>query len=68
MKDDYSVILEKYNLLLEENQKLKAELALLKGETGLTMPENKNTSKVSTSSVNNHSSPEEKIRLLGHPP
>lgn len=64
MKDDYSVILEKYNLLLEENKKLQAELALLKGETGLAMPKIENTPQISMSSINKHSSTEEKIRLF----
>lgn len=64
MKDEYSDMLEKYNLLLEENKKLKAELALLKGKTGLVMPEAEATPQISISSINKHSSPEEKINLF----
>lgn len=60
MKDEYSDMLEKYNLLLEENKKLKAELALLKDKTGLVMPEAEATPQISISSINKHSSPEEK--------
>ena len=64
MKDEYSDMLEKYNLLLEENKKLKAELALLKDKTGLVMPEAEATPQISISSINKHSSPEEKISLF----
>lgn len=64
MKDEYSDMLEKYNLLLEENKKLKAELALLKDKTGLVMPEAEATPQISISSINKHSSPEEKINLF----
>lgn len=64
MKDEYSNMLEKYNLLLEENKKLKAELALLKDKTGLVMPEAEATPQISISSINKHSSPEEKINLF----
>ncbi len=64
MKDEYSDMLEKYNLLLEENKKLKAELALLKDKTGLVMPEAETTPQISISSINKHSSPEEKINLF----
>ncbi len=64
MKDEYSDMLEKYNLLLEENKKLKAELALLKDKTGLVMPETEASPQISISSINKHSSPEEKINLF----
>ncbi len=64
MKDEYSDMLEKYNLLLEENKKLKAELALLKDKTGLVIPEAEATPQNSISSINKHSSPEEKINLF----
>lgn len=64
MKDEYSDMLEKYNLLLEENKKLRAELALLKGETSLSMPVTENSEHISTSSINKHSSPEDKINLF----
>lgn len=64
MKDEYYNMLEKYNLLLEENKKLKAELALLKDKTGLVMPEAEATPQISISSINKHSSPEEKINLF----
>ena len=64
MKDDHFILLEKYNLLLEENKKLKAELALLKGETDIVTPEAKTDNQLSKSSINKHSSPEEKIKLF----
>lgn len=64
MEQAYKSLLEKYNLLLEENKKMKAELARLKGETSLSMPESEIPTEFSTSSINKHSSPEEKIRLF----
>lgn len=64
MKDDYSIPLQKYNILLEENKQLKTELALLEGEDSLPMPVTENIEHISTSSVNQHSSPEEKITLF----
>ena len=64
MKDDYFILLEKYNLLLEENKKLKAELVCLKGKTDIATPEAKTDNQLSMSSTNKHSSPEEKIALF----
>lgn len=64
MKYAYKDLLEKYNRLLEENKRLKAELSLLKGETSLTIPEKSTSSTTPISTVNKHSSPQEKIQLF----
>lgn len=64
MEYAYKDLLEKYNRLLEENKRLKTELSLLKGETSLTIPEKSTSSTTPISTVNKHSSPQEKIQLF----
>lgn len=64
MKNDYYMLLEKYNRLLEENKNLKAELSLFKGETNHTMPEKSPTPTTPISTFNKYSSSEEKINLF----
>lgn len=64
MKENYQARLQKYNLLLEKNEEFRSELALLKDKSGLTMPENKITTKVSTTSVNKYSTPKRNNQAL----